>query len=273
LTIDESFRELGLSNNAKQPDVTKAYRKLALLYHPDKNKEAAATDKFKVINEANENLVDYFFKESNPQFAQSDEMPQYSQEQYAQKIDELTTAINQLQQKPDIATEILQNARGPLINLAAGTFTQYVGNKAFPEIFESKPSPELILHSVKKIGINSVVPKICNVFISNIQGQIGCQIVSTIGSNILMDNSLEQSMIASQKKEANDDFDKELLKIKMNQLQNQVNIPSDIKLRINRLIDIIQYTISEKSDKYTFNINPQKSGMIIFLDRKKRMKI
>jgi molecular chaperone DnaJ len=45
--------------------ITKAYRKLALKYHPDKNKEDDAQEKFREINEAYECLKDPNGKYSN----------------------------------------------------------------------------------------------------------------------------------------------------------------------------------------------------------------
>ena len=49
---------LGVKPDASEADIKAAYRKLARKYHPDKNKEAGAEEKFKAINEANEVLRD-----------------------------------------------------------------------------------------------------------------------------------------------------------------------------------------------------------------------
>ncbi len=49
---------LGVSKDASEADIKSAYRKLARKYHPDRNKEAGAEDKFKSIGEAYEVLKD-----------------------------------------------------------------------------------------------------------------------------------------------------------------------------------------------------------------------
>lgn len=46
------YETLGLSSDASQNDIKKAYHKLAREYHPDKNKDTDAIEKFNQINEA-----------------------------------------------------------------------------------------------------------------------------------------------------------------------------------------------------------------------------
>lgn len=52
------YNVLGVSKNATQDEIKKAYRKLARQFHPDTNPDAQAHRKFQQINEANEVLSD-----------------------------------------------------------------------------------------------------------------------------------------------------------------------------------------------------------------------
>ena len=53
------YKALGVTKSATQEEIKKAFRKLAIKYHPDKNAgDKKAEDKFQEINEANEVLSD-----------------------------------------------------------------------------------------------------------------------------------------------------------------------------------------------------------------------
>jgi len=52
------YETLGVAKGASQDEIKRSYRTLARKYHPDVNKEAGATEKFKEINEAYQVLSD-----------------------------------------------------------------------------------------------------------------------------------------------------------------------------------------------------------------------
>lgn len=59
MEFKDYYKVLGVEKNASPEDIKKAYRKLAVKYHPDKNSgDKAAENKFKEINEANDVLSD-----------------------------------------------------------------------------------------------------------------------------------------------------------------------------------------------------------------------
>jgi molecular chaperone DnaJ len=63
------YQILGVSKNATQEEIKKAYRKLAHQYHPDKNQgDKVAEEKFKTVNRAYETLSDQKKRESYDRF-------------------------------------------------------------------------------------------------------------------------------------------------------------------------------------------------------------
>lgn len=62
------YETLGVAKGASVEEIKKAYRKLALQWHPDRNKSSEAEEKFKEINEAYEILSDSQKKQAYDQF-------------------------------------------------------------------------------------------------------------------------------------------------------------------------------------------------------------
>lgn len=70
--MKDYYKTLGVNNKAALSEIKRAYRKLAVLYHPDKNPDPEAESFFKEVNEAYDVLsdsakrMDYDFKIQNP---------------------------------------------------------------------------------------------------------------------------------------------------------------------------------------------------------------
>lgn len=74
-TKRDFYEVLGVSKSAGSDELKKAYRKLALEWHPDRNRAANASDKFKEINEAYAVLSDPQKKQTYDQFGHAPFQP------------------------------------------------------------------------------------------------------------------------------------------------------------------------------------------------------
>jgi molecular chaperone DnaJ len=74
------YEILGVNKDISQDELKKAYRKLALKYHPDRNKEPGAEEKFKEISEAYAVLSDHEKRSKYDQFGHAGVDGNWSQE-------------------------------------------------------------------------------------------------------------------------------------------------------------------------------------------------
>ncbi len=86
---EDYYQVLGVDKKASADDIKKAYRKLALKWHPDKNpNNKAAEEKFKKISEAYAVLSDTEKRQQYDQFGSADRFrQQYSQEDIFRNFD------------------------------------------------------------------------------------------------------------------------------------------------------------------------------------------
>lgn len=62
--MEQYYDILGIDNNSNNQTITQAYRKLAKIYHPDKNKENT-TEQFNKIKDAYDKLLEYNNKKNS----------------------------------------------------------------------------------------------------------------------------------------------------------------------------------------------------------------
>ncbi len=85
---DDYYNILGISKSASDAEIKKAYRKLAMKYHPDKTKgNKELEDKFKKISEAYAVLSDPEKRKQYDTYGSADFQQRYSQEDIFRNFD------------------------------------------------------------------------------------------------------------------------------------------------------------------------------------------
>ena len=87
MAATDYYKTLGVEKGASADDIKKAFRKLAVKYHPDRNPDKGSEDKFKEINEAYAVLSDPEKKQKYDTFGSSGFHQQYSQEDIFRNFD------------------------------------------------------------------------------------------------------------------------------------------------------------------------------------------
>ncbi|NJD51593.1 MAG: molecular chaperone DnaJ [Candidatus Methanoperedens sp.] len=86
-TKRDYYEILGVDKKASADDIKSAYRKLAMQYHPDKNKSPDAEEKFKEISESYAVLSDQSKRQQYDQFGHAGIDQRYSQEDIFRGVD------------------------------------------------------------------------------------------------------------------------------------------------------------------------------------------
>lgn len=86
-TKRDYYEILGVDKKASADDIKSAYRKLAMQYHPDRNKSPDAEEKFKELSEAYAVLSDQKKRQQYDQFGHSGIDMRYSQEDIFRGVD------------------------------------------------------------------------------------------------------------------------------------------------------------------------------------------
>jgi len=132
------YEILGVKRNATEEEIKKAYRKLALQYHPDRNKSKDAEEKFKTISEAYAVLSDKQKRAQYDQFGAAGFQQRYSQEDIFRGFD-LGDLFKDLGfGSSDFFTTIFGRGNKQYQTRTRGGYSQRPGGSHFETIFSDQ---------------------------------------------------------------------------------------------------------------------------------------
>lgn len=129
---EDYYKTLGLSENASEEEIKKAYRKLAFQYHPDRNpgNTKQAEQKFKEINEAYEVLSDPHKRQQYDQFRKFGFDPRYAPKFSQEDI------FQDLFRNPYVG-QVFSDMQGQGLRFDEGLFDNIFGGDVFRVIYTS----------------------------------------------------------------------------------------------------------------------------------------
>jgi curved DNA-binding protein len=141
------YEILGVARSATTEEIKKAYKQLALKYHPDRNKEKGAEDKFKKISEAYAVLSDPEKRKQYDTFGSDGFNTRYSNEDIFKGFD-FSSIFNDLGLGGDVFEKFFGGGAGPggkkrrggRSNFDFGNFQQQQGNP-FGQAFRQQSRP------------------------------------------------------------------------------------------------------------------------------------
>ncbi|CEL95417.1 unnamed protein product [Vitrella brassicaformis CCMP3155] len=110
------YDALGVPKNANEDAIKKAYRKLALQLHPDKNQAPSAEEAFKRVARAFQCLSDANRRAMYDQFGDDEEVPQQYRDQFDKDLltpEELFQAFFSTEVGPDGLSHVVPKVRNP----------------------------------------------------------------------------------------------------------------------------------------------------------------
>lgn len=242
--MDKYYKILELENNATQKEIKKAYYKLALKYHPDRNSSPDSSEKFKEINHAYIELTKNTNNKSESTF---DFFKKYNlkiPEEFI-KISEQFISYENIMKFNKSLEKINNFFKKGIDNNVKNEFTLY--KKFYNNILEKKKIQQSLKSDDIEINVNvnleDIYNNVCKSFNMNLYRH--CEVCNGTGIVIKDKKELCQMCLGTMvlKKNINISFDSKYKEIILNEYSNQ--------------------EINKKKGDIIINVKPKKSNFKI----------